>query len=73
MDTEREADKKFIPMSGEIGNSKKDKSLGTAEAATNINAVPRAVGCSPATKWIRSLAEEGKAAIRTEQLWSPPS
>lgn len=44
MDTEREADKKFIPMSGEIGNSKKDKNLGTAEAATNINAVPRAVG-----------------------------
>lgn len=38
MKTEREADKKSIPMSGEIGNRQKDENLGTTEAATNIEA-----------------------------------
>lgn len=38
MDTERVGDKKFIPMSGEIGNSQKDKNLGTTEASPTIDA-----------------------------------
>lgn len=38
METEREADKKFIPVSGEIGNRHKDDNLGTTGAATNIAA-----------------------------------
>lgn len=58
---------KFVPMPGEIGSRRKDKNLGTSGSGNRY----RRGGAAGAVKWIRSLAEEGKAAERTERLLSP--
>lgn len=59
---ERAVDKKFIPMSDEIGNRQKGKNLGNSRSANKYRhgGATRAVKLSPARKWIRLLAEGGK-------------
>lgn len=61
-------DKKFIPIPGEIGNSCKDKNLGTTGAATNIDTEEPPGPSNGSGRWQRKGRRQ-----RTERLLSPQS
>lgn len=58
---------KFIPVPGEIGSRRKDKNLGTTEAATDIDAEEPPGPSNGSGRWQR----KGERQKRTEQLLSP--